>query len=258
MAGMDSEKQLLSLIRNFASENSHGEHEIVNLKKRIEELRSELIKANAELEDAKLGKESSEQELKGYEVELAMNEASIQTLEARINSVQDAISAVGSELEALRNQGDAERDDFIDKMLELNARIRKFHESVVSDPNKEDSCGTTSSKEGVSKTAAEVEIVQSELDQTVSRIKLEKRAYETEQGVHKLVQQDLSDLERKASLMESIMKEDTELRELTRQTSELEEKCASFRDELQRRFQCPSCQRDNSEALDVLLQTIRT
>ena len=30
------------------------------------------------------------------------------------------------------------------------------------------------------------------------------------------VQQDLSDLERKASLMESIMKEDTELRELTR------------------------------------------
>ncbi|CDP02175.1 unnamed protein product [Coffea canephora] len=220
MAGMDSEKQLLSLIRNFASENSHGEHEIVNLKKRIEELRSELIKANAELEGAKLGKESSEQELKGYEVELAMNEASIQTLEARINSVQDAISAVGSELEALRNQGDAEsRDDFIDKMLELNARIRKFHESVVSDPNKEDSCGTTSSKEGVSKTAAEVEIVQSELDQTVSRIKLEKRAYETEQGVHKLllvllqVQQDLSDLERKASLMESIMKEDTELRE---------------------------------------------
>ena len=53
----------------------------MNLKKRIEELRSELIKANAELEDAKLGKESSEQELKGYEVELAMNKASIQTLE---------------------------------------------------------------------------------------------------------------------------------------------------------------------------------
>ncbi len=47
---------------------------VVGLKKRFEELRSELDVANAELEDAKCAKETDEQEFKGYEVELAMNE----------------------------------------------------------------------------------------------------------------------------------------------------------------------------------------
>lgn len=54
---------------------------MVGLRKRIEELRSELDVANVELEEAKRTKESIEQELRGYEVELAMNEATIQTLE---------------------------------------------------------------------------------------------------------------------------------------------------------------------------------
>jgi len=59
----------------------YAERRVVGLKKRFEELRSELDVANAEIEDAKCAKETDEQEFKGYEVELAMNEASIQTLE---------------------------------------------------------------------------------------------------------------------------------------------------------------------------------
>ncbi|KAL3526468.1 hypothetical protein ACH5RR_011124 [Cinchona calisaya] len=149
MAGNDSEKQFLSLIRDFASEKSHGERQIVNLKKRIEELRSELTGANAELQEAKLSKESAEQELKGYEVELAMNEASTQTLEARIKSVQDEISAIGSELEALMNEGAAKRNDFIKKMVELNACIRNFQNSVASAPNNDDYDGRTPSNGSV-------------------------------------------------------------------------------------------------------------
>lgn len=81
MAGTDSQKQLFTFLRDFATENSQGERRIVGLKKRIQELRSELDSANAELEDAKRLKENTEQEILGYEVELAMNEASIQTLE---------------------------------------------------------------------------------------------------------------------------------------------------------------------------------
>lgn len=60
---------------------TYADRRIGGLKKRIQELWSELELANAELEDTKRLKEKAEQEVKGYEVELAMNEASIQTLE---------------------------------------------------------------------------------------------------------------------------------------------------------------------------------
>ncbi|CAA2982113.1 Hypothetical predicted protein [Olea europaea subsp. europaea] len=87
MAGNDPQKQLLTLIRDFASEKSQGERRIVNQKKRIEELQSELEAANAELEGEKRHKESTEQELKGYEVELSMNEASIQTIKVQFSQL---------------------------------------------------------------------------------------------------------------------------------------------------------------------------
>lgn len=54
---------------------------MLSLRRRIEELGSELEVANAELKESKRAKEYTEQEIKGYEVELAMNEAAIQTLE---------------------------------------------------------------------------------------------------------------------------------------------------------------------------------
>ncbi|KAL0343939.1 UNVERIFIED_CONTAM: hypothetical protein Sangu_1281300 [Sesamum angustifolium] len=84
MAGSDSQKQLLTLIRDFTAEKSQGERRIAKLKKRIEELRSEVDASNRELEEAKRGKEMAEQELNGRQVELSMCEASNQALEARI------------------------------------------------------------------------------------------------------------------------------------------------------------------------------
>ena len=56
------------------------------MKKRIEELRSELDVANVALENGKRLKDTTEQELKGYEVELSMNETSNQTLEVEFIS----------------------------------------------------------------------------------------------------------------------------------------------------------------------------
>lgn len=65
-----------------------AERRIVDLKKRIDELRYEIVGANAELEDAKRDKELAEQDIKGYEVELAMKEASIQTLEVCFSLIE--------------------------------------------------------------------------------------------------------------------------------------------------------------------------
>lgn len=106
MAATDSRKQLFSLIRDFVAEKSHGglssplnyaiwsivlpvnsasirfaERRVFSLKKRIEELESELDVANTELGNGKRFKETTDQELKGFEVELSMNESSNQTLE---------------------------------------------------------------------------------------------------------------------------------------------------------------------------------
>uniref|UniRef100_A0A6N2N2H7 Uncharacterized protein n=2 Tax=Salix TaxID=40685 RepID=A0A6N2N2H7_SALVM len=102
MAATDPQRQLLTLIREFASEKSQGERRMIGLKKRIQELGCEVDVANAEMEEVKCIKETTEQELKGNELQLALNEASIQTLEARISIIQDEISSVGSQVEGLK------------------------------------------------------------------------------------------------------------------------------------------------------------
>ncbi|TQD82235.1 hypothetical protein C1H46_032207 [Malus baccata] len=147
MAGGDARKQLLNLIHNFASEKSHGERRVVSLRKRIDELGTELEVANAELEEAKRAKEYTEQEIKGYEVELAMNEAAIQTLELRISHTQEEISDVGSEVEALKNKQAASRnclcrDEFISEMIEINTKIRRFQESIAGHIHEEEYSGS--------------------------------------------------------------------------------------------------------------------
>ncbi|KAG5245808.1 coiled-coil domain-containing protein [Salix suchowensis] len=102
MAATDPQRQLLTLIREFASEKSQGERRMIGLKKRIQELGCEVDVANAEMEEVKCIKETTEQELKDNELQLALNEASIQTLEARISIIQDEISSVGSQVEGLK------------------------------------------------------------------------------------------------------------------------------------------------------------
>ncbi|KAF1888666.1 hypothetical protein Lal_00036705 [Lupinus albus] len=151
--GIDSQKQFLSLIRNFATEKSQGERRVVTLRKRFEDLKSELSVANAEVENSKRCKELVEQELKGFEVQLFMIDASVQTLEARVSLIQDEIAAVGSDSETIKALGNfslnlylleivaslilkseeaALREQFINNMLELNAKIRKFHETIIT------------------------------------------------------------------------------------------------------------------------------
>lgn len=187
MAGNDPQKQLFSLIRDYAAERSQGERRISELKAKIEGLRSEIIAANLELEEAKRSKETVEQELKGYEVELAMSEASIQALEARIDDIQSEINDEGLRLESLKKEEGDCRDDFISKMFELNATIRKFHESVESALTNENDKGTDSRKVTCENDA---EICQKELEDKLERIisqtSFEEKEYHTLLHGHKM------------------------------------------------------------------------
>ncbi|XP_034705689.1 spindle assembly abnormal protein 6 [Vitis riparia] len=220
MAGTDSRKQLLTLIRDFAAEKSQGERRVESLKKRIQELQSEMDIANAELEESKRSKEAAEQELKGYEVELAMNEASIQTLEARNAAIQYEVSMVGSDLGILKNEEGALRDNFIKQMMELNTTIRRFQETTASTLHKE-SCIATSSDNGnklVNEQDAQVALrtLEDKLAHIISQTNMEEQEYQAEQNIHKQLQQELINIEKKVTLMEAIMKETKELQELTR------------------------------------------
>ncbi|XP_060193064.1 uncharacterized protein LOC132622470 isoform X2 [Lycium barbarum] len=220
MAGNDSPKQFLTLIRDFTSEKSQGERRIINHKKRNQELQAEFELAIAEVEEVKHQKEIAEQELKGYEVELARNEFSIQTLEERIGLIQDELSNYGSEIEALKNKDAETRDDFIEKMLELNAQIRKFYESMAS-VFRNDNCSESASKSGPAKAKAEdaeafKRDLQNKLAEIISHISKEEQEYQVEQNIHRQVQEELSILERKASLIEEITKENMKMQELAR------------------------------------------
>ncbi|KAG6790142.1 hypothetical protein POTOM_006290 [Populus tomentosa] len=138
MAATDPQRQLLTLIRDFASEKSQGERRVVGLEKRIVELGCQLDAANAEMEEVKRFKENTELELKGYEFQLAFNDVSIQTLEARISMIQDEISSVGSEVEGLKDEEGASRDEFIRQMFELNTKISGMVQSCRSDQGLEE------------------------------------------------------------------------------------------------------------------------
>ncbi|RRT52038.1 hypothetical protein B296_00027218 [Ensete ventricosum] len=84
MASGESQKHLLSLIRNFASEKSQEELRVSDLKKRLLELENDLNVANANLDGAKRSREMAEQELRGSQVQLSMIDASIQAQEVLI------------------------------------------------------------------------------------------------------------------------------------------------------------------------------
>ncbi|KZV55868.1 spindle assembly abnormal protein 6 [Dorcoceras hygrometricum] len=253
MAGSDSQRQFLSLIRDFAAEKSQGERRISSQKKRIEELQCELEAASTQLGEAKREREIIEQELKGYEVELSMNQVSIQTLESRNAQTSKEIAKLGSELEALKlhkvvNYESAViynvyifgRDGFIAKMFELNSQIRISQKLLDSIINAENSCETKSVNalirlcfsvvaddiwDSYKAVSVPVHIGDSPRGRSVNEDKSavvmcptnkNEQQHKAEQLVHEQVQQELTELEKKASLMESIMAESMELQGLSK------------------------------------------
>ncbi|XP_061364826.1 uncharacterized protein LOC133308234 isoform X2 [Gastrolobium bilobum] len=240
--GSDPQRQLLSLIRNFATEKSQGERRVVNLRKQIEKLISDLSVANAELENAKRCKELIEQELKGFEVQLFLSEASAQTLEARVSLIQDEISAVGTDLETVKNE---------------EAALRKFQESIITCDIDAVDCATSRDAPLVCLEEDDAGIalraLESMLSAIISQTTKEDEEYQAEQIFYENVQHELIDCERKVSLMNMIVTETKALQDLTLQSSKLEATYSSLGEELQRRCMCPSCHLDHLEAVSELL-----
>ncbi|KAL3015851.1 hypothetical protein AAZX31_06G180300 [Glycine max] len=244
--GSDSQKQLLSLIRDFAAEKSQGERRVVNLRKQIEKLTSELSEANAELENAKRYKELVEQDLRGFEVQLMLTESSVQTLAARVSLIQGHISAVESDFETLRSEEAALREQFFHNILHMQDK------SIIT-------CdiGSTASIGSVilftvivfalyNDAEVALRALESTLLEVISQTAKEDQEYQAEQKIYENVQQQLIDCERKVSLMSMIVME-------TKQSSKLEAAYSSLGEELQRRCVCPSCHLDNLDSFIVLL-----
>ncbi|KAG5394781.1 hypothetical protein IGI04_024744 [Brassica rapa subsp. trilocularis] len=230
MAGIDTQKQLLSLIRDFTSERSRGEQRVVGLKKRIESLQSEVEAANADVEHAKRIKEVAEEELNGYEVESSLNDATIQSLEARIALLQDEVSTVGNEVDALKNKEGLLRDQFISQMVELNKEIRVFQKTVASRVGNDDSTSITAIYSScqvcdyllrdngllwICFVSADVKVfedghgadsqaIKDMLSDVNSQLAKEEDGFLAEQKIKEQLQKELDEYEKKMSLMEAI------------------------------------------------------
>ncbi|XP_018477744.1 uncharacterized protein LOC108848799 isoform X2 [Raphanus sativus] len=255
MAGIDTQKQLLSLIRDFTSERSRGEQRVAGLKKRIESLQSEVEAANEEVEHAKRIKEVAEEELNGYEVELSLNDATIQSLEARIALLQDEVSTVGNEVDALKNKEGLLRDQFISQMVELNKEIRVFQRTVASSVGNDDSTSITANvKVFEDGHGADPQAIKDMLSDVNSQLAQEEEGYLEELNIKEKLQKELDEYEKKMSLMEAITEKTNSVQNLARQSSELEQTLASLGEELQKRCRCQHCQAENLEVLSLLLQ----
>ncbi|KAL5226021.1 hypothetical protein ABZP36_012660 [Zizania latifolia] len=252
-AGGEPQKKLLSIIRDFAAEKSHGgkrrpsvavlalnppgvsrprlirfvaavsprraERRVSDLKRRLDDVRAASDAAAAELEDAKRAREEAEQELRGRQVQAAIVDASIQALEATISNLQEEISKVGSDLDALKvsNFG----DEFISQMHELNTKIRQFQHKV-SVELKEEKCSELPSAEGQhvrdKNETLESEGILKDLIDKVNNIDTEVHVLEEEYQKdlldHDKLHQELADIQAKRALMEAVMGEMKQLQEL--------------------------------------------
>nr|XP_018673504.1 PREDICTED: tropomyosin [Musa acuminata subsp. malaccensis] len=226
MASGESQKHLLSLIRNFASEKSQEELRVSDRKKRLLELQNDLNVANADLDGAKRSREMVEQELRGSQVQLSMIGASIHAQEARISLLQEEILKLRSDLDTLKSEVRFMRDEFVNSMCELNKKIRNTKlldmQGFLKGLEDNITCLSTQMHE------------------------LEAE-YEKERHNRDKVCEQLAHVERRWFLVTAIMEETKQLQELAKQTSELEKVYASLGEDLQKKCTCPGCGSNNIE-----------
>ncbi|CAA0383981.1 unnamed protein product [Arabidopsis thaliana] len=179
---MDTQKQLLSLIRDFTSERSRGGQRVVGLKKRIAILQSEVEAANLEVEKSKRIKEVAEEELNGYDLRKVLVPNEIET--ARISLLQDEVTTIGNEVDALKNKEGLLRDQFISQMEELNKEIREFQKTVESSLGNDDSTGITANvKAFADGSGADSEAIKNMLSELNSQLEKEEDAYLAEKKI---------------------------------------------------------------------------
>lgn len=256
-AGGDNQKQLLSIIRDFESEKSHGERRLSDLKRRLADARSAADAAAEELDAAKRAREAAEQKLRGIQVQVAIADESILALESTISGLQKEISKASSDLDALKSKGDSERDEFISKMFEMNAKIRQFQQMAsvkLAEHNHYELQSTEGQPDRDKSKLVESECILKDLADEVSNIEAEVQLLEGEYKKdlldHDKVLQELADVQAKRALIEAVMGEMKQLQELSGRTAELEKVHASLAEELKQRYICPGCGVNNMPGLE--------
>ncbi|XP_066371536.1 uncharacterized protein [Miscanthus floridulus] len=255
-SGGDTPKQLLSIIRDFAYEKSHGERRVSDLRRRLADARAAADAAAAELDAAKRAREAAEQDLRGSQVQAAIAADSILALEATISHLQEEISKAGTDLDALKSKGDSEREEFISKMYEMNAKIRQFQQMVSLELAEHNHCEPSTEGQHVRDESKNVDSEGSlkDLADKVSNIEAEVQLLEEEYKKDLLdydkVREELADVQAKRALMEAVMGETRQLQELGERAAELEKVHASLAEELQRRYACPGCGVNNMPGLE--------
>ncbi|XP_025812539.1 uncharacterized protein LOC112889948 isoform X1 [Panicum hallii] len=275
-AGSETPKQLLSIIRDFASEKSHGERRVCDLKRRLADVRAAADAAAAELDAAKREREAAEQELRGSQAQAAIAAATIQALEATVSRLQEEISKAGTDLDAIKfelelagmcsrclmnflqkSKEDSERDDFISQMHDMNAKIRQFQQMVsleLAEYNQSDLQSTEGQHVGDMTETVESEGILKNLTDKVSRIDAEVQllegAYKKDLLDHDKVRQELADIQANRALMEAVMGESKQLKEIGGRAAELAKVHASLVEELQRRYTSPGCGINNMPGLE--------
>ncbi|XP_038905387.1 uncharacterized protein LOC120091435 isoform X2 [Benincasa hispida] len=251
----ENQKLFLSLIKEYTTEKQQEEQRIVVLKKRIEELQSELEATNVELENVKHAKETTEQELKGCEVELSLNDTSIQTLEARISVLQGEIASVGSELDSLKCEENVTRDQVINRLFDLNKKIRKFQEQLYKKNVESVRNATEESHEPEEdNTKTSSQSLEERLIKLITQISHGDDDCLTEEKFLIENRRTMIYLEKRRASMAMMVKGTEELEALAKQNSGFEVTYGHISEELLKSCICPYCFKDNAEALDNIPQ----
>ncbi|XP_039039097.1 uncharacterized protein LOC120176853 [Hibiscus syriacus] len=105
-------------------------------------------------------------------------------------------------------------------MVQFNTKIRKFQETITSGFENKNIVGNASEedrkfvKKEVTKIASRT--IEDQLAHVVSQIAKEEEEYLAEQNTQKKLQLELTDIERKAALMDGMKRETKALEDLTR------------------------------------------
>ncbi|AQK83462.1 hypothetical protein ZEAMMB73_Zm00001d037270 [Zea mays] len=245
-SGGDTPKQLLSIIRDFAYEKSHGERRVSDLRRRLADARAAADVAAAELDAAKRAREAAEQEFRGSQVQDAIAADSILALEATISCLHEEISKASTDLDALKICLLAKTCfvsfNFVTIMLSIE---RQFQQMVSLELAEYNHCELPSTDERNFKIAqfgvvfvlmniicvvklcehvkdksktVDSEGISEELSDKVSNIEAEVQLLEEEYKkdllYHDKVRQELAEVQAKRALMEAVMEETKQLQEL--------------------------------------------
>ncbi|KAM0827469.1 hypothetical protein ACQ4PT_068185 [Festuca glaucescens] len=215
--GGEPQKQLLSIIRDFAAEKSHGERTVSGLKRRLDDVLAAADAATAELEAAKRAREAAETDLRGSQVQ-----ASIAARPSRRSRQFRQMASV-----------------------EL---ARKCSEVSADGHNVNNKNETAESEDMVTDLADKLSNIEAEMHAL-------EEEYQKDLLDHKQVCQELTDVQAKRALIEAVMDETKQLQEklsLTghKRVAKVEKVLNSVAEELQRRYTCPGCGTNNMGGME--------